>query len=65
MKSKDKIFESLKQLGLNNLEAEVYIHLLTNYPMTAYKVGKGINKPTANVYKAIESLSKKGAVIID
>ncbi len=65
MKSKDKIFESLKQLGLNNLEAEVYMHLLTNHPMTAYKVGKEINKPTANVYKAIESLSKKGAVIIE
>nr|WP_321452773.1 helix-turn-helix domain-containing protein [uncultured Carboxylicivirga sp.] len=57
--------ELLTKLGFNNLEAEVYIHLLLNEPMTAYKVGKGINKPTANVYKAIESLSQKGAVLIE
>jgi len=57
--------DSLKQLGLNQLEAEVYLHLLTNKQMTAYKVGKSINKPTANVYKAIDSLSKKGAVLIE
>jgi len=57
--------DSLKQLGLNQLEAEVYLHLLSNKQMTAYKVGKSINKPTANVYKAIDSLSKKGAVLIE
>jgi len=57
--------ESLKELGFNQLEAEVYLHLLTNEQMTAYKVGKSINKPTANVYKAIDALSKKGAVLIE
>lgn len=65
MLQKNIKIELLTQLGLNNLEAEVYIHLLLNNPMTAYKVGKDLNKPTANVYKAIESLSKKGAVIIE
>jgi len=65
MQSDNKLIESLKQLGLNHLEAEVYLHLLTNQQMTAYKVGKSINKPTANVYKAIDSLSKKGAVLIE
>ncbi len=65
MQYENKEIELLKQLGLNNLESEVYLHLLTNKPMTAYKVGKEINKPTANVYKAIDALSKKGAVIIE
>lgn len=65
MQTSDKNVVSLQQLGLNQLEAEVYLYLLSNNQMTAYKVGKSINKPTANVYKAIDSLSKKGAVIIE
>ena len=65
MNSTEKAIEQLRQLNLNNLESEVYLHLLTNEPMTAYKVGKGIGKPTANVYKAIESLSLKGAVVVE
>ena len=65
MKAQNKSIESLKNLGLNQLEAEVYLHLLTNEQMTAYKVGKSINKPTANVYKAIDALANKGAVLIE
>lgn len=57
--------EILLDLGFNRLEAEVYLHLLTHPPSTAYKIGKQINKPTANVYKAIETLASKGAVTIE
>ena len=57
--------EILLELGLNRLEAEVYLFLLTNEPSTAYRIGKGLNKPTANVYKAIESLAIKGAVLVE
>lgn len=53
------------EIGFNRLEADVYIHLITHPPSTAYKIGKQINKPTANVYKAIESLTQKGAVIVE
>lgn len=58
----DELFSTL---GLNSLEAEVYIKLLSSTPITAYKIGKLLNKPTANVYKAIDSLASKGAVIIE
>jgi HTH-type transcriptional regulator, sugar sensing transcriptional regulator len=47
------------------LEAEVYSFLLANEPSTAYRIGKSINKPTANVYKSIETLAAKGAVTIE
>lgn len=57
--------EILTDIGFNKLEAEVYIYLLSNPPATAYKIGKEINKPTANVYKAIDVLSEKGAVLIE
>lgn len=60
-----KTIENLLDLGFNRLESEVYIQLLTIPPATAYKIGKLINKPTANVYKAIDSLAKKGAVVME
>ena len=65
MEAKTHIFNNLRDLGFNFLESEVYLELLANEPMTAYRVAKQINKPTANVYKAIDSLSQKGAVLIE
>ncbi len=56
----------LQRLGLNHLEAEVYALLLgCGEPTTAYGIGKALGKPTANVYKAIEALARKGAVIVE
>lgn len=56
---------ALTNLGLNQLEAEVYTTLLTNEPMTGYRIGKILGRPTANVYKALASLGQKGAVLIE
>ena len=53
------------ELGFNELEAEVYLHLLPNPPATAYAVGKAIGRPTANVYKAVDALARRGAVLIE
>lgn len=57
--------EALMALGLNQLEAEVYTFLLMHEPMTGYRIGQQIGKQTANVYKAIETLSRRGAVLIE
>ncbi len=57
--------EILTELGLNKLEAEIYTLLLSHEPMTAYRIGKLLGKPTANVYKAIDSLANKGSVLIE
>jgi len=65
MDMKTSIYENLGDLGFNFLESEVYLELLANEPMTAYRVAKNIKKPTANVYKAVDSLSEKGAVFIE
>ncbi|WP_019029966.1 TrmB family transcriptional regulator [Colwellia piezophila] len=54
----------LSQLGFTQLESEVYLHLLINGDSTGYAVAKGIGKAVANVYKAVEGLSNKGAVEI-
>ena len=55
----------LQDLGFNRLEAEVYVCLLAQGPATAYGVGKQLGKATANVYKAVESLVRQGAVLIE
>ena len=60
-----QLLDNLLSLGLSQLEAEVYICLLPEEPMTAYRIGKLLGKPTANVYKAIDALVRKGAVLIE
>jgi sugar-specific transcriptional regulator TrmB len=57
--------DSLRELGLTGLEAEAYAWLLTSSPATGYGVAKGLGKPTANTYKALDSLREKGAVVTD
>lgn len=66
MNQNEKAIELLQGLGLNRLEAEVYTFLLEQpAPVTAYRAGTMLARPTANVYKAIEALARKGAVVID
>ena len=55
----------LKELGLSELEANIYHWLLGNQRSTGYKIAGQIAKPVANTYKALKSLQNKGAVISD
>jgi len=64
MQANDPI-TALKNLGLTGLEAEIYVSLLRKSPATGYSVAKGLGKPTANVYKALDTLALKGAVEIE
>lgn len=57
--------ELLMSLGLNDLEADVYILLLQDEGQTGYKIGRMLGKPTANVYKAIDNLARKGAILVE
>jgi hypothetical protein len=52
-------------MGFTSLEAEVYVLLLGEPSVTGYRIAQALRKPTPNVYKAIESLEAKGAVMID
>jgi len=56
------ICQQLTEMGFTALEAEIYLFLITTGSQTGYAIAKGLNKPTANVYKALESLSGKGAI---
>ena len=59
------IEKSLESLGLTQIEALAYTWLVANPSSTGYRVARGIGKPTANVYRALESLGRKGAVLQD
>ena len=59
------IEKSLESLGLTQIEALAYAWLVANPSSTGYRVARGIGKPTANVYRALESLGRKGAVLQD
>ncbi len=57
------ISENLQSLGFTSLESDIYLFLLKQGLSTGYAIAKGINKPAANVYKALETLSTKGGVV--
>lgn len=65
MKNSNALSALLREMGLSDLEAKVYIWLLENKRSTGYKIAVEIGKPVANTYKALRSLEKKGAVIRD
>lgn len=55
----------MRDVGLSELEATIYIWLLENKRSTGYKIAGQIGKPVANTYKALKSLQNKGAVLSD
>jgi hypothetical protein len=56
---------ALVGIGFTALEAEIYGALAVGEASTGYRVAQLVGKPAANVYKAIESLRAKGAVLVD
>jgi len=64
MKNKNSI-KPLVELGLTDLESEIYTFLVENSPATGYRIASRINKPAANTYGALRSLLSKGFVIVE
>ncbi len=56
--------DPLVELGFTQLEAEIYGLLLDEPGSTGYRLAQRLRKPAPNVYKAIESLESKGAVMV-
>lgn len=59
------VAEPLVSLGFTQLEADIYAWLLEDAPATGYRIAQALRKPAPNIYKAIESLESKGAVMVD
>lgn len=57
--------KALTEIGLNNLEAEIYLELSNEPGASGYKIAKNLKKQTANIYKALETLQAKGAILTE
>lgn len=55
----------LADLGFTETESRLYCELARGGPATGYRLARAIGKAPANVYQALESLSHKGAVLVD
>lgn len=64
MAFRESNIKALTDLGLNKLEANVYLSLLKDPDSTGYRVSKNIGKPVSNVYQSLESLTSRGLVIL-
>jgi hypothetical protein len=65
MELESKQIQPLLSLGLTDLEARIYIYLLSDNPATGYQIAKAVGKPAANTYEAIRSLLEKGALVVE
>jgi sugar-specific transcriptional regulator TrmB len=55
--------EVLERLGFTPLESTIYAFLAGAGPATGYRIAQAVGKPVGNVYKAVEALEDKGAVM--
>jgi len=59
----EEIIQSLTELGFTPMEAQVYIALLADSPQSGYGLAKKLGKPAAYIYRAVDALEKKGALL--
>lgn len=56
--------QDLVDIGFTPVEAEIYLFLLVESPASGYRIAQAAGKPAAQVYRALEALSRKGAAIM-
>ena len=56
--------ELLQRVGLNKYEAEAYLALLADGPLTGYELGKRSAVPLAKSYETLERLSRRGLALV-
>lgn len=56
---------ALLDLGFTEIEARVFCELTRLGPATGYRIAKAVGKAAANTYQALDTLSQKGAVLVD
>lgn len=63
MSRKPTLSESLQAIGLTELEADIYTFLVRESPASGYRIAQAIGRQIGNVYKAVEALEAKSAII--
>ena len=60
---KKEIVQAIENLGLSNYEAKAYFALLSESPLTGYKLSKNSGVPRSRIYETVEKLAAKGLVL--
>jgi sugar-specific transcriptional regulator TrmB len=60
---KREILRAIEDLGLSAYEAKAYFALLSESPLTGYRLSKKSGVPRSRIYETIEKLSAKGLVL--
>lgn len=56
--------ELLQRVGLNKYEAEAYVALLADGPLTGYELGKRSAVPLSKSYETLERLTRRGLALV-
>jgi len=65
MSDRSNLIQKLQEIGFNRLESEVYLTLLKNSPLSGYGIAQLTGEGSSNIYKALDILKKKGAVLVE
>lgn len=65
MTKNDEMIAKLQEIGFNRLESEVYLTLLKQSPLSGYRIAQILGEGSSNIYKALDILRKKGAVMVE
>jgi len=60
---KKEIVQAIENLGLSAYEAKAYYALLSESPLTGYKLSKNSGVPRSRIYETIEKLTAKGLIL--
>lgn len=58
-----RIIKALEDLGLSNYEAKAYMAIISEEPLTGYKLSKISGVPRSRIYETIEKLKRKGLIV--
>src|SRR3954454_3572677 len=58
------VVELLQRIGLNKYEAEAYLALLADGPLTGYELGKRSSVPLSKSYEVLERLARRGLALV-
>jgi predicted transcriptional regulator len=63
--SDTQAIQHLTELGFSEGEATAYVFLLQHSPATGYRVARSIGRSFSNAYQILESLERRGAVLVE
>jgi sugar-specific transcriptional regulator TrmB len=61
----EQCVEDIIELGFSRVEAEVFVFLVQRTSATGYEIAKALGRPNSNIYRALDTLQSKGAVLVD